>query len=399
MNQRAFICGLSGSALSLGEADFLAAAKPAGIILFARNIETPEQVKRLIEDARDAAQGEILVLVDQEGGRVQRLAEPHWPRYPAARAFGRLRAADRERAKQAARLCARAMAHDLHALGFNTTCAPVLDVPVPGADNIIGDRAYGENIESVIELGGAVAEGLLAGGILPVMKHIPGHGRAMADSHLALPVVDTPLGELKASDFAPFRALRHLPMAMTAHVVYTAIDADAPVTVSAKAIDGTIRGFIGFDGLLMSDDLSMQALSGTLEERTRASLAAGCDLALHCNGKMEEMTTVAMASPPLEGPGAAALRSRARPAPRAASLRTRGSGGSPRGSTSRDGVNHSNCAPACQAVSGCHPGTAPAWSSSSRNRLRLSGIVTSAGERAAHRGRDDRIWYRAENRT
>ena len=302
MNQRAFICGLSGPALSLGEADFLAAAKPAGIILFARNVETPEQVKRLSEDARDAAQGEILVLVDQEGGRVQRLAEPHWPRYPAARAFARLRDADRERAKQAARLCARAMAHDLHALGFNTTCAPVLDVPVPGADNIIGDRAYGDNIESVIELGGAVAEGLLAGGILPVMKHIPGHGRAMADSHLALPVVDTPLGELQASDFAPFRALRHLPMAMTAHVVFTAIDADAPVTVSAKAIDEAIRGFIGFDGLLMSDDLSMQALSGTLEERTRASLAAGCDLALHCNGKMEEMTTVAMASPPLEGP-------------------------------------------------------------------------------------------------
>ncbi len=241
------------------------------------------------------------MLVDQEGGRVQRLAEPHWPRYPAARAFARLRDADRERAKQAARLCARAMAHDLHALGFNTTCAPVLDVPVPGADNIIGDRAYGDNIESVIELGGAVAEGLLAGGILPVMKHIPGHGRAMADSHLALPVVDTPLDELQASDFAPFRALRHLPMAMTAHVVFTAIDADAPVTVSAKAIDEVIRGFIGFDGLLMSDDLSMQALSGTLEERTRASLAAGCDLALHCNGKMEEMTTVAMASPPLEG--------------------------------------------------------------------------------------------------
>ena len=301
MNQRAFICGLSGPALSLGEADFLAAAKPAGIILFARNVESPEQVKRLIGEAREAAQGEILVLVDQEGGRVQRLAEPHWPRYPAARAFARLRDADRERAKQAARLCARAMAHDLHALGFNTTCAPVLDVPVPGADNIIGDRAYGDNIESVIELSGAVAEGLLAGGILPVMKHIPGHGRAMADSHLALPVVNTPLDELQASDFAPFRALRHLPMAMTAHVVFTAIDADAPVTVSAKAIDEAIRGFIGFDGLLMSDDLSMQALSGTLGERTRASLAAGCDLALHCNGKMEEMTTVAMASPPLEG--------------------------------------------------------------------------------------------------
>ncbi len=302
MNQRAFICGLSGPALSLGEADFLAAARPAGIILFARNVQSPEQVKRLIEEAREAAQGEVLALVDQEGGRVQRLAGPHWPRYPAARAFARLRAADRERAKYVARLCARAMAHDLHALGFNTTCAPVLDVPVPGADNIIGDRAYGDDVETVIELGGAVAEGLLAGGILPVMKHIPGHGRAMADSHLALPMVYTPLDELQASDFAPFRALKHLPMAMTAHVVYTAVDADAPATVSAKAINEVIRGFIGFDGLLMSDDLSMRALSGTLEERTRASLAAGCDLALHCNGKMEEMAAVAAASPALEGP-------------------------------------------------------------------------------------------------
>ncbi len=301
MNRRAFICGLSGSALTLGEADFLAAAQPAGIILFARNVESPGQVRSLIETAQEAAGGRILVLVDQEGGRVQRLAEPHWPHYPAAFAFGRLRAADRERAKRQARLCARAMAHDQHALGFNTACAPVLDVPVPGADTIIGDRAYGDDVETVTELGGAVAEGLLAGGILPVMKHIPGHGRATADSHLALPVVDTPLGELQATDFVPFRALKHLPMAMTAHVVFTAIDADAPATVSAKVIGEAIRGYIGFDGLLMSDDLSMRALSGTLEERARASLAAGCDLALHCNGKMEEMAAVAMASAYLEG--------------------------------------------------------------------------------------------------
>jgi beta-N-acetylhexosaminidase len=305
VTQRAFICGLSGPALSLGEADFLAAMRPAGIILFARNVQTPEQVARLIADARRAAKGEILMLVDQEGGRVQRLAAPYWPLYPAARAFGRIRAQDPARATRLAWLSARAMAHDHHALGFNTTCAPVLDVPVPGADNIIGDRAYGEDIETVIELGGAVAEGLLAGGILPVIKHIPGHGRATADSHLALPVVDTPLSELEAADFAPFRALAHLPMAMTAHVVYTAADPSAPVTVSPRAIDGIIRGFIGFDGLLMSDDLSMQALSGTLEERTRKSLAAGCDVALHCNGKMEEMSAVAQGCPALAG---AALR-------------------------------------------------------------------------------------------
>jgi len=301
VNRRAFICGLSGPSLSLGESDFLAAARPAGIVLFARNVENPGQVRRLIDKAQEAAGGGILVLVDQEGGRVQRLSEPHWPRYPAALAFGVMHAKDPERAKRTARLCAQAMAHDLLAVGFNTACAPVLDVPVPGADNIIGDRAYGDNLETVVQLGGAVAEGLLAGGILPVMKHIPGHGRAMADSHLALPVVDAPLGELQAADFAAFRALRHLPVAMTAHVVFTAIDPEAPATVSAKAVKEAIRGFIGFEGLLMSDDLSMHALSGTLEERTRAALAAGCDLALHCNGKMEEMAAVAMASPYLEG--------------------------------------------------------------------------------------------------
>ncbi len=301
MDRRAFICGLSGRKLTLAEADFLGGMRPAGIILFGRNVETPEQVRQLIADARRAAAGPMLVLVDQEGGRVQRLAEPHWPRYPAARAFAQLKAKDRTRAAHAAKLCARLMAQDLQALGFNTTCAPVLDVPVPGADNVIGDRAYAEDVDGVIQLGRAVAEGLLAGGILPVAKHIPGHGRAMADSHLALPVVDTPLDELKRSDFAPFRALRDLPMAMTAHVVFTAIDPEAPVTVSKKAIGEIIRGFIGFEGLLMSDDLGMRALSGSFEERTRACLAAGCDLALHCSGDLDEMAAVGEAAPHLSG--------------------------------------------------------------------------------------------------
>ena len=303
MQRRAFICGLSGLALTPAERDFLRQTRPAGLILFARNVENPDQVRRLIADAKEAAGGDgrMLVMVDQEGGRVQRLREPHWPRYPAARAFSKLRRDDREKAKDAAYLCARLMAHDLHELGFNTTCAPVLDVPVPGADNIIGDRAYAEEAEAVIELGGAVAEGLLASGILPVMKHMPGHGRAMADSHLALPMVDTPLPELEAHDFAPFRALRHLPVAMTAHVVFSAVDPSAPVTVSGKAIREMIRGAIGFDGLLMSDDLSMRALSGTLAERARASFAAGCDLALHCNGNMEEMAALASVAPYLEG--------------------------------------------------------------------------------------------------
>ncbi len=303
MQRRAFICGLSGLALTPAERDFLRQTRPAGLILFARNVENPDQVRRLIADAKEAAGGDgrMLVMVDQEGGRVQRLREPHWPRYPAARSFSKLRRDDREKAKDAAYLCAQLMAHDLHELGFNTTCAPVLDVPVPGADNIIGDRAYAEEAEAVIELGGAVAEGLLASGILPVMKHMPGHGRAMADSHLALPVVDTPLPELEAHDFAPFRALRHLPVAMTAHVVFSAVDPSAPVTVSGKAIREMIRGAIGFDGLLMSDDLSMRALSGTLAERARASFAAGCDLALHCNGNMEEMVALASVAPYLEG--------------------------------------------------------------------------------------------------
>ncbi|MFZ1110502.1 MAG: beta-N-acetylhexosaminidase [Rhodomicrobium sp.] len=301
MQHRAFICGLSGLSLSEGERGFLGETRPAGLILFKRNIDTPEQVRRLIADARAAAgDGPMLVMVDQEGGRVQRLSAPHWPRYPAARCFCE-RAPGLDEAKAPARLCARAMAHDLHALGFNTTCAPVLDVPIPGADNIIGDRAYAEDVESVIALGGAVAEGLLAGGVLPVMKHIPGHGRAMADSHLALPVVDTPLPDLNAHDFAPFRALRAIPMAMTAHVVFTAVDPAAPVTVSKKAIAGVIRGVIGFGGLLMSDDLSMRALSGTLSERARAAFEAGCDLALHCNGDRREMEAVAAASPALEG--------------------------------------------------------------------------------------------------
>jgi beta-N-acetylhexosaminidase len=301
VQNRAFICGLSGLTLSESERGFLGETQPAGLILFKRNVDTPNQVRRLIADARAAAGGgPMLVMVDQEGGRVQRLSAPHWPRYPAARCFCE-RAPDLEAAKAAARLCARAMAHDLHELGFNTTCAPVLDVPVPGADNIIGDRAYAEDVETVIALGGAVAEGLLAGGVLPVMKHIPGHGRAMADSHHALPVVDSPLPELEARDFAPFRALRQIPMAMTAHVVFSAVDAAAPVTVSKTAIADVIRGAIGFDGLLMSDDLSMRALSGTIAERARASFDAGCDLALHCNGEMAEMIAVAAASPYLEG--------------------------------------------------------------------------------------------------
>jgi len=302
VTRRACICGLAGLTLKPDERAFLSETRPAGIILFARNVESPKQVAALIDAAQDAAGGDgrMIVMVDQEGGRVQRLREPHWPKYPPARAFCAVDGADEHRA-EAANLCAQAMAADLAALGFNTTAAPVLDVPIPGADNIIGDRAYGEDPATVIALGRAVADGLLAQGILPIMKHIPGHGRAMADSHLALPVVHTPLAELEAHDFAPFRALNDIPMAMTAHVVFTAVDPAAPVTVSAKAIREVIRGTIGFDGLLMSDDLTMKALKGTPGENARAALAAGCDLALHCTGNLAEMQAVAAESPVLEG--------------------------------------------------------------------------------------------------
>ncbi|MBT3071845.1 beta-N-acetylhexosaminidase [Rhodomicrobium sp. Az07] len=300
MTRRAFICGLAGHSLKRDERSFLSQTRPAGIILFARNVDTPKQVAALIDEAQDAAGGDgrMIVMVDQEGGRVQRLREPYWPKYPPARAFCAIDDGD---SAEAANLCAQAMAADLATLGFNTTAAPVLDVPIPGADNIIGDRAYGEDVETVISLGRAVADGLLAQGILPIMKHIPGHGRAMADSHLALPVVHTPLAELEAHDFAPFRALNDIPMAMTAHVVFTAVDPAAPVTISAKAIREVIRGTIGFDGLLMSDDLTMRALKGTPGENARAALAAGCDLALHCNGVLDEMRAVAAESPALEG--------------------------------------------------------------------------------------------------
>jgi beta-N-acetylhexosaminidase len=302
VERRAFICGLAGHTLDSAEAEFLSRWRPAGIILFRRNIDTPSQVRELVASARTASgcKGDTLMLIDQEGGRVQRLAEPHWRHFPPARVFGNLYRRDPTKAVQAARLCARAIAEDLHHLGINTSCAPVLDMPVTGAHSIIGDRAYGEEEGPVVALGQAVAEGLLAGGVLPVMKHIPGHGRAMADSHMALPVVRASREELRKTDFRPFRALRHLPIAMTAHVVFSAYDSTAPVTISRSATEEIIRGEIGFDGLLMSDDLSMKALTGSFEERTEGALKAGCDIALHCNGEMSEMIAVARSAPVLE---------------------------------------------------------------------------------------------------
>jgi beta-N-acetylhexosaminidase len=302
MTARAFIAGCSGLELTPDEIAFFRDAEPWGFILFKRNIDTPAQVKALCTALRDAVGHEDApILIDQEGGRVQRMGPPHWAKYPAGRAYGRVHANDPIVRRELTRLGARLIAHDLLSVGITVDCLPVLDVPVPGAHDVIGDRAYGTDPETVAVLGRAAAEGLLAGGVLPVIKHIPGHGRAFADSHLSLPVVDAPAEELKLRDFAPFRVLADMPLAMTAHVVYTSLDPERPATTSPKVMDDVIRRYIGYDGLVMSDDLSMQALSGSLRERAEASFAAGCDVALHCNGKLEEMIPVAEASPSLAG--------------------------------------------------------------------------------------------------
>jgi beta-N-acetylhexosaminidase len=305
-NRCALITGLSGLDLESEERLFLAETRPAGLILFARNIATHDQIRRLVGEARSAiGDDECLILIDQEGGKVQRLRPPLGRALPPAAAYGALYEEDRATACRAARLAARLLAEDLRALGINTDCAPVLDVPVREAHEIIGSRAYGWTVGQVAALGRAVAEGFMDGGVVPVIKHIPGHGRATADSHLALPVVTTSTAELEATDFAPFKALADMPAAMTAHVVFSAIDAGAPASTSARVTADIIRGHIGFCGLLMSDDLSMQALSGAMRGRAGAVIAAGSDVALHCNGDLSEMRAAADGLPVLEG---AALR-------------------------------------------------------------------------------------------
>jgi len=301
MAPRAFITGLSGLTLTADERAFLREARPWGLILFKRNIQDKTQVTDLIKEVLEELVADAPVLVDQEGGRVQRLGPPHWPAYPAGAAYGRLYDRDAGAGLTAARLGARLIAADLAQLGINVDCLPLADVPVSGADRVIGDRAYGETPAKVAAIAAAIAEGLAAGGVLPVLKHIPGHGRANADSHDKLPVVHAPRATLEASDFAAFRPLKKLPLAMTAHVVFTAIDPVLPATTSATMIGEVIRGLIGFDGILMSDDISMGALSGSIAERTRAAIAAGIDVVLHCNGKLDEMQAVAAAAPELAG--------------------------------------------------------------------------------------------------
>ena len=302
---RAFISGCEATRLTASERSFFRDTRPCGFILFKRNCEDADQIRALIGDFREAVDDtSALVLIDQEGGRVQRLIPPICPRYPSARRFAALHGGNSGKGLEAARFGARLIARDLASLGITVNCAPVLDVPVPGAHDIIGDRAYGGTVDEVTALGRAVAEGYLEGGILPVIKHIPGHGRAEVDSHASLPVIKAPLDELSRTDFVPFRALSDMPLGMTAHILIPAIDKYAPASASPRIIQEIIRGDIGFDGLLMCDDLGMGALSGTMQERTRAVLEAGCDVALHCSGNLDQMIAVASVTPELSGEAA-----------------------------------------------------------------------------------------------
>jgi len=294
----AAIFGCSGPRLTPEEAAFFGRHRPWGFILFQRNVEDGAQLRALVEDLRAAAGHDAPVLIDQEGGRVARLLAPRWTGWQNALEW--LAGLPETARPEAMRLRYRVIGQELRALGIDVNCAPMVDVAQPQTHPAIRERCYGSDPQAVVAAGAAVVEGLLAAGVLPVLKHIPGHGRPSADSHEELPQVDTPLDELEAVDFAPFRALNHLPLGMTAHVRMTALDPDRPVTLSAKAM-AHIRETIGFDGALMSDDLSMGALGGPMGARVEAAHAAGCDLSLHCNGKPAEMAAIAEAAPTLAG--------------------------------------------------------------------------------------------------
>ncbi|MGK6313537.1 beta-N-acetylhexosaminidase [Neorhizobium sp. DT-125] len=299
---KAMILGSSGPALTPDEIALYRDERPWGFILFARNCVEPAQIADLVAAMRDAIdRPDAPVLIDQEGGRVQRIRPPMIERYPSAAVLGELYRQDRTKGLRAAWLMSRLHAFDLMKFGINVDCLPVLDVPVEGASNVIGDRAYGFDPKAVADMGKAAAEGLKAGGMLPVMKHMPGHGRGMADSHHELPVVTASRAQLEAHDFLPFVAMKNELMAMSAHIVFTAIDPNEPATISAKVIDEIIRGHIGFDGLLMSDDTSMNALKGTIGERAARIVGGGCDIILHCNGVMDEMKAVVKEAIPLAG--------------------------------------------------------------------------------------------------
>ncbi len=304
MKIRSFISGCEGLALSVAEIEFFREQIPWGLILFKRNCETPQQLKALTSSFREAVgRRDAPVFIDQEGGRVQRLGPPsnYWRKYPEARAYGRIYEKHPLAALRIARHVGRLMADDLIEAGITADCLPVLDVPQAGSHDVIGNRAYSLNIEQVMALARAHTAGIMDGGVVPVMKHIPGHGRSEVDSHYNLPVVNASRQELEQTDFPPFAAFADAPMAMTAHVIYTAIDKSAPATLSKKVIKSVIRDSIGFRGLLMTDDLSMKALSGTLAEKAQKALAAGCDMLLHCNGVLAEMREVAEAAGELKG--------------------------------------------------------------------------------------------------
>lgn len=303
VGQGAVIFGCAGPKLLPEEKAFYRDADPFGFILFARNVEDPDQLRRLTSDLRECVGWNAPVLVDQEGGRVQRLRSPHWREWtpPLDTVDG---AGSVEAAERIMRLRASVIAAELAEVGIDADCIPTLDVVRPATHPFLMNRCYGRDPETVARIGRAVAEGLTAGGVLPVMKHMPGHGLSHVDTHHDLPTVDASHDELTAVDFAPFRALNDLPMAMTAHLVFAALDGDRPATQSPRMIR-VIREEIGFQGLLMSDDLNMQALSGTLAERTARTIAAGVDVALHCKGDMAEMVAVAGAAGRM---GPAALR-------------------------------------------------------------------------------------------
>jgi beta-N-acetylhexosaminidase len=303
-NVGALIVGCAGASLTDAEISFFQRYNPWGLIVFKRNCENPEQLKHLTTAFRTAVgRRNAPVFIDQEGGRVQRMGPPSnvWRKYPAARLYGALYEQDMVAGLRTPRSVGRLMAEDLIEAGITCDCVPVLDVPQPGSHEIISDRAYAASAERVALLARAHIAGLIDGGVLPVMKHIPGHGRARVDSHMSLPTVDASMAELSAVDFLPFAAFADAPMAMTAHIVYTAIDSEQPATLSRKIIAKVIRKAIGFDGLLMTDDLSMRALSGSFTDKVKGALAAGCDIVLHCNGKLEEMTEVAEAAGALKG--------------------------------------------------------------------------------------------------
>jgi beta-N-acetylhexosaminidase len=294
------VFGCAGPVLSDAEVRFFREANPLGFILFGRNCVAPDQIKALVDDLRNSiGRADAPVLIDQEGGRVSRLKPPHWLAYPAARAFGDAARADRTAALEAVRLNSMLIGLDLNAVGISVNCAPTIDVPIPGAHEMIGSRAYGPDPVLVSEMGRAVCEGLFDANVLPVIKHLPGYGRAMVDSHLAPPVIAEGLDQLDATDFVPFKALASIPWGMTAHALVRSVDPDRPATLSASVIKDVIRQRIGFKGILITDDLSMNALTGEVSARVMQALAAGCDLALHCNGDMAEMESIAKVARPM----------------------------------------------------------------------------------------------------